>query len=187
MINYKRRKNHKAQIQMTMGTLVTIVLLTMVLILGGYFVSRIFRGATENIDSIDAAVKTEISKLFSAEESRKIVIYPSYRKITIKQGEQGSGFAFSIRNIGEAATFSYSIKAHETDCSISVSEADSFLALGKEGDINIPSRSIMGNPKLVTFKIPETAPPCTVEYFLDIDDERGEPYESTVDIHLNIK
>ena len=62
MINYKRRKNHKAQIQMTMGTLVTIVLLTMVLILGGYFVSRIFRGATENIDSIDAAVKTEISK-----------------------------------------------------------------------------------------------------------------------------
>ena len=180
-------KNKRAAMEMSVGTIVTIVLLMSVLVLGIFLVQKIFFSATGAVDIIDQEIKSEISQLFSADESRRIVIYPSSRKITIKQGEQGSGFAFSIRNIGEAAAFSYRIKAHETDCSISVSEADSFLTLGREGDINIPSRSIMGNPKLVTFKIPETAPPCTIEYFLDVDDETGEPYESTVDILLNIK
>src|SRR3989339_198223 len=50
------KNSRKAQMEMTMGTLVTIVLLTMALILGGYFVRQIFSGATTSIEGIDQAM-----------------------------------------------------------------------------------------------------------------------------------
>ena len=48
--------------QMSVGTIVTIVLLMTVLILGLVLVRTIFGGAVENIDNIDQAVKNEINK-----------------------------------------------------------------------------------------------------------------------------
>ena len=181
-------KNKRAAMEMSVGTIVTIVLLMGVLVLGVFLIQKIFSSATGAVDVIDQEIKSEISKLFSTDESKKIVIYPSSRKITIKKGEQGLGFAFSIRNVDdEEATFSYSVEASETDCeSLNVEEASSYLALGKSGDIQIAAGSIMENPKLVTFNIPETAPPCSVSYSITLTKE-GEVYGSSVDVILNIK
>ncbi|MCK5043601.1 hypothetical protein KAR52_01200 [Candidatus Pacearchaeota archaeon] len=183
MINHK-----KAQMQMTMGTLVTIVLLTMVLILGGYFVSRIFTGATENIDGIDAAVKSEINKLFGEDSSKKIVIYPSTREIIIKKGEDSLGFGLSVRNVGdESAEFSYEIKAEEVSCNLQLLEAEDYIALGRtRSNIQIPAGSIMENPIFVRFELPETAPPCRIRYSINMK-KGSDTYGSTVDVDLVIK
>lgn len=179
----------KAAMELTMGTMVTIVLLVMVLILGGYFVNKIFFSATGSIDEIDAQVKNEINKLFSEDESRKIVFYPSSRRIELQKGVQGRGFGFSIRNIGEeAGIFTYSIQAQETSCpnSLSATAADSFIALGKVGSIQIPAGSIMENPRLVTFKVPETAPPCSIKYSLTMEKD-GQLYGASLDFDVTIK
>src|SRR4030043_229609 len=160
-------KNKKAAMELTMGTMVTIVLLVMVLILGGYFVNKIFFSATSSVDQIDAQVRDQINKLFAEDNTRKIVIFPSTRKISLSKGQQGSGFAFSIRDTGtEADTFTYTIQSTETSCSnsLSNSQADSFIAIGKTGTIQISAGSLMDDPKLVTFDIPENAPPCSVSY-----------------------
>ena len=174
--------------QMSMGTLVTIVLLTMVLVLGGYFVSRIFSGAKENIEGIDAAVKNEINKLFSEDTSRKIVVYPATREIVIKKGEDSLGFGFSIRNIEEEANiFSYEVNAEEVSCSMDLSEAEDLIALGqKRSNIQIPAGSIMENPIFVRFNIPDTAPPCRIRYSITMN-KGNELYGSTIDIDLVIK
>lgn len=182
-------ENKKAAMELTMGTMVTIVLLVMVLILGGYFVNKIFFSATGSIDQIDIAVKNEINKLFSQDESRTIVIFPSSRQISLEKGQQGSGFAFSIRNTGtEAATFTYDIKATETSCpsSLTTTQADSFIALGKTGTAQISAGSIMENPKLVTFSVPETAPPCLVAYTITMQ-KGGQLYGSSVDVQVTIE
>jgi len=55
-------KNNKAAMEMSVGTIVTIVLLTAVLILGLVLIRTIFQSSTESIESIDTAIKAEIDK-----------------------------------------------------------------------------------------------------------------------------
>jgi hypothetical protein len=182
-------RNKKAAMELTMGTMVTIVLLVMVLILGGYFVQKIFFSASGSIDAIDESVKSEINKLFSEDTNKKIIIYPPSRTIPLNKGDRGEGFALSIRNVGTAPdTFTYEVAAIETDCpeSLSVTQADGFLGLGKSGSVQIAAGSIMENPTLITFNIPETAPPCSIKYGITMQ-KGGQLYGSSVDVVVNIE
>ncbi len=176
--------------EMTMGTMVTIVLLTIVLILGGYFISKIFASSTENIDSIDTAVKNEINKLFTEDSSKKVVIYPPTRKIKIQKGKENLGFGLSIRNVKEQeAKFSYEISAIETSCGMRLTEADDLISLGKERtNIQLAAGSMMADPVFVRFKIPETSPPCQIRYEIKIFDgsKSGPIYGTPVDVDLEI-
>jgi len=181
-------KNKTGAMELTMGTMVTIVLLVMVLILGGYFVNKIFFSAGTSIENIDQAVKNEINKMFAEDNTRKIVIYPETRKISIKKGTDGSGFGLSIRNVeGESAGFGYEIKTVEIDerCSMTFSQADSLLFGASRSGIQIGAGDKMENPVLIEFNIPETAPPCKIRYSITM--KKGtEPYGSSVDIILTI-
>jgi hypothetical protein len=112
-------KNKRAAMEMSVGTVVTIVLLMTVLILGLVLVRTIFSGASGAIDGINQAVENEINKLFAEDSSRKVVVYPSSRKITIRKGTDNLGFGISIRNVEtEQKTFSYDIVATETNCGL---------------------------------------------------------------------
>lgn len=180
-------KNKHAAMEMSVGTIVTIVLLMSVLVLGIFLVQRIFTTSTSAIDQIDSQVENEINKLF-ASEGKKLVIYPSSREITIKKGDN-AGFGFSIRNIEqEEATFSYKVSAGEVACSgITKNEADGFISLGKSRDnIMIPSGDSLENPILVKFRIPETASLCNIRYNIDIQ-KGGNAYLPTTTVDLEIK
>lgn len=185
-------KNKNAAMELTMGTMVTIVLLVMVLILGGYFVNKIFFSATKSIDAIDAQVTDQINKLFAEDKTRKLVIYPSTRQVSLEKGEQGDGFAFAIRNTGtETANFTYNIQATQTSCqdSLTPAQADSFFATGKDSGtrpITIPAGSIMDFPQLVTFNIPDGAPPCTVSYLINVQ-KSGQTYLPSVNVVIIIE
>src|SRR3989344_6335161 len=114
------KSSKRAAMEMSVGTIVTIVLLMSVLILGLVMVRTIFKGSIENIGAIDQSVKNEINKLFSEDNSRQIVIYPSSRYITIKKGQENLGFGFALRNVGEEEdTFTYEINAGEASCGMS--------------------------------------------------------------------
>lgn len=178
----------KGAMEMTMGTMVTIVLLTMVLILGGYFVSKIFTSGMENINSIDQNVKNQINKLFSEDNTKKLVIYPPSRDITIKKGDEGIGFGLSIRNVGdEADKFSYVISAEETSCGMQLSKAEDLIVLNKErNNIAIPAGNVMDDPIFVKFTVPETTPPCKITYTVNME-QGTKPYGSSVDVYVTIK
>lgn len=184
MISKKR-----GAMEMSVGTIVTIVLLMTVLILGLILVRTIFKGAVESIEVIDQAVKNEIDKLFSEDESIKVVVYPPTRRIIIKKGEDSRGFGFSIRNVGnEEAKFSYNIKAEEVDqtCPLRLPEADDLIALGRQGSVSIAPATFMDNPIFVRFSIPDDSPACQVRYSITI--EKGTRlYGSSVEVDLVIK
>ncbi|MBU2562315.1 MAG: hypothetical protein KKF68_01500 [Nanoarchaeota archaeon] len=173
--------------EMSVGTIVTIVLLMSVLILGLVLVRTIFSGAVKNIEGIDAAVESEIQKLFAESDTKKIVIIPSTREIEIKKGEDTRGFGFSIRNIGgEADKFSYTISAEEVSCSMRLSEAEDLIALGREkNNIQISAGDIMEYPMFVKFSIPETAPPCKITYAINME-KGNQIYGSSVEVYLEI-
>ena len=182
----------RAAMEMSVGTIVTIVLLMVVLVLGLVLVRTIFSGAIENIDSIDQAVKGEINKLFSEDDSRKIVVYPPTRFITIKKGnEDPLGFGFSIRNVDTTAgDFSYEIIVNDPDirdkCSINIAEAEGWIQAGRSGNVNIPPGNIMQDPEFVRFIIPENAPPCIIRYGINVEKDNLQ-YGTTVNVDLKIE
>ncbi|MGD9276716.1 MAG: hypothetical protein PVJ67_06080 [Candidatus Pacearchaeota archaeon] len=180
-------KQKKAAMEMSVGTIVTIVLLMTVLILGLVLVRTIFKSSTENIEGIDQAVKSEIEKLFSENENKKVIIYPPTREITIKKGEDSRGFGLSIRNVGDEDKFSYEINAQQASCDMRLSEAEDLISLNRERKgIIIPAGSFMDDPIFIKFNIPETTMPCQIVYTVDIK-KGSEIYGASTDVILTIK
>jgi len=183
------RKGRKAAMEMSVGTIVTIVLLMTVLILGLVLVRTIFKGSVENINSIDQSVKNEINKLFSEDDSRKVVVYPATRDISIAKGSEG-GFGFSIRNTEPSdQTFTYTVTVSEipSGCQMTQQEAEGLIILGKTGSVQIPSGDSLENPVLVKFSVGESASICNIRYGLNVKQNDGTLYLPTVSVDLNIK
>jgi hypothetical protein len=182
-------KNKKAAMEMSVGTIVTIVLLMTVLILGLVLVRTIFSSSVQNINAIDTAVKNEINKLFSEDNNKRLVIYPPTQEISIKKGDSG-GFGFSIKNNEQKeGIFSYTVDFIEKDsnCQMSETAIKQLIVLGGTGsNIQIPSGSSLENPVLVKFDVPEEASLCKIRYGVNVK-ESGKLYLSTVTVDLEIK
>ena len=181
-----KKYNSKGAMEMSIGTIVTIVLLMSVLVLGLFFVQKIFSSGSNAIDSIDNQVQNEITKLFS-EDGKSLAIYPSSQDVTVKRGDTPKGFAFSIKNADvESHSYVYTLSAPENDnfdykaqcgSTMTKEKAESYLLL-TGGKISLGAGSTPSNPELVRFKVPETAPPCTIPYVLDIIyEDSGEPFD----------
>jgi hypothetical protein len=178
-------KNKSGAMEMSVGTIVTIVLLMAVLVLGLVLVQRIFKGSTENINVVDQKVKDQINKLFSEDDLKQVIIYPS-TYIQLNKGKS-AGFGLSIRNIEDTpGSFSYTIIAKETSCGMSLTSAGDLIAVGGSRDgITISPGSIMQDPIYVRFDIPENAPPCIVSYSVDVKKGTSN-YGSTIPVDVEI-
>src|SRR4030043_1883739 len=92
----KTNWNRKGAMEMSVGTIVTIVLLVSVLILGIVLIKNIFTSAKGVVDLTDQQLRDEVNKLFS--EENKISIYPATRIIEIKQ-DTTDGIGIGIKNL----------------------------------------------------------------------------------------
>ncbi len=173
----------KAAMEMSVGTIVTIVLLMGVLVLGIFLIQRIFTSAKGAIDLTDQQLKNEINKLFS-EESR-LSIYPGTRLIEIKQ-EKIDGVGVGIRNLLSGTTgtilFSYEVIVADTEaelrknCDISIETAENWMRGRAEKDIPIASGDFA--TQKVLFEIPVGAPLCTIKYRVNVKVNKGTDYEA---------
>ncbi len=179
-------KNSKGALEMSVGTIVTIVLLMSVLVLGLFFIQKIFNSGSNAITSIDSQVQNEIAKLFS-EGGNVLAIYPNSQDITIKKGDTPRGFAFSIKNRDTSPhSYKYEIFAQEgfdykAQCGPRMTQpkADKYLIL-YTGRLTIPGSATLSNPELVRFNVPESAISCTIPYRLNInydDKDNQGPFE----------
>jgi len=163
-------RDKRAAMEMSVGTIVTIVLLVSVLILGIVLIRNIFTSAKGAIDLTDQQLRNEIDKLFSEED--KLIIYPQTKFIEIKQ-EDTDGVGIGIKNLqrGESGTetFSYEVLASDvSDCGVSKEEAESWIVTGKsETDIPIASGDLITDK--VLFRIPVGSPLCVVKFRINVD------------------
>jgi hypothetical protein len=175
-----KNKNNKAQMEMSVGTIVTIVLLVTLLILGIVLIKNIFTSAKGVVDLTDQQLRNEITKLFS--EESKISIYPGTRLVEIKQ-ETTDGVGIGIKNLltGSAGdkTFSYAVVVSDSDlqskCGITTATAESWIVTGKsEEDIPIPSGDF--STQKVLFEIPSGSPLCTIRFRVNVNTNDGKSY-----------
>jgi len=188
------RRNNKGAMEMSVGTIVTIVLLMSVLVLGIFFISKIFTSSNNAIDSIDSQVQTQINQLFST-ESRDLVILPSSKSISLKLGQSGSGFAFSIKNDQadkKSHDFNYKVYAVPTfdfkgKCGPSMTSqlANSYIVLSEGTEKNLGYGQTLVSAELVQFDIPKTATPCTIPYKVEVTpDTQATTLSETVYVNI---
>ncbi|VVB82452.1 Uncharacterised protein [uncultured archaeon] len=165
-------RNKTAAVEMSVGTIVTIVLLVTFLILGIVLVRNIFTSAKGVVDLTDQQLRSEVNKLFS--EESKMSIYPGTRYVEIKQ-ETTDGVGVGIKNLQQgvagSTTFSYEVKVSDADisakCGIDASVATSWITTGRaENDIPIASGDTA--VQKVLFNIPVGAPLCTIRFRIDV-------------------
>ena len=171
---------------MSVGTIVTIVLLMSVLILGLMLIKNIFFSAKKAIDLTDDQLKKEINKMFSGEE--KLLIYPSSEQtIPIKQGEL-SAVGIGIKNLLEGVQgtqrFSYDVIAIDaSDCQESEQKVESWIILGGSGE-NIPILVGEWYVEHIQFRIPGGSTLCVLRFRVEVYTE-GEFYASrTFDLEI---
>ncbi len=182
-------KKKRAQMEMSVGTIVTIVLSVTLLVGGIFFIQKISKSATGVVDLTDQQLRNQINKLFS-EESR-VSIYPGTRLVEIKQ-ESTDGVGVGIKNLLTGAsgdkTFSYVVVVSDTDlekkCGIGADEAESWIVTGRaENDIPIPSGDF--STQKVLFNIPAGSPLCTIRFRINVN--AGETAYATDFFDLTIK
>lgn len=179
-------KNKKAAMEMSVGTIVTIVLLMSVLVLGIFLVQKIFSSSRSAIDLTDQQLQSEIQKLFSNEDT-KLVIYPTSESITLKPGKDGQ-IGLGIRNIADnvnaGTSFFYKVDPQESDCGITPGQLESWIRLGKSrSGIPVP----IGEMEMsrITFKIPEGTPKCLAEFRIEVN--RGSEIYRYKTIQVKVK
>lgn len=166
---------------MSVGTIVTIVLLVTVLVLGLVLVRTIFSSAKGAVDLTDQQLRNELSKLFG--EERKVSIFPGNRLVEIKQ-EDLDGVGIGIRNLlsgaGGDSTFSYRVIVSDPDlerkCGVGEEIVTNWIVTGRsEIDIPIPSGDF--SSQKVLFEIPSGSPLCTIRFRVNVDTD-GTSYDT---------
>jgi hypothetical protein len=177
----KKIKSKKGALELSIGTIVILVLAMSMLILGLVLVRTIFKGAQGTVDITDEKVKAEINKLFA--EEQKSVLYLPNRLAKIKQGEPGD-VAFAIQNTAATQEFTWKVELSDdkvkTKCGVTESQAEDWITTGGSGEVNIASGDKYYD--VIRFNIPEGAvndiSTCLLRYRLIIEKEDGSPYDT---------
>ena len=169
----KRTKgNKRAAIELSIGTIVIVVLAMSMLILGIILVKNIFEGANDISTMTNDQLKNQVAQLFG--ENKKLVVYPDSRHINVEQGKTG-GFGIGIKNLLPGNTvdteFSYEVIVSDPDirkkCGVGERDAEDWMVTGRSEDkIKIASGDFTYTK--VLFEIPVGSPLCTIRYRVNI-------------------
>jgi hypothetical protein len=172
------KKNKKAAIELSIGTIVILVIGMTMLVLGIVLVQNIVGGANDNVSVLNDKVRGEINNLF-VEEGQKSVVRLAANVAKPKQGED-FGVAFGIKNTERSTTtssnFQYTVVAEDlsADCQgLTKLQAESWIKSRKTGGILLnPGET--GHFR-IGFLVPEDAPLCIVPYNIVITKDAA-PY-----------
>ncbi|MEK6844252.1 MAG: hypothetical protein AABX83_02380 [Nanoarchaeota archaeon] len=178
-------QNKKGAVELSIGTIVIIVLAMSMLILGLILIKGIFKGATDNVEEINEKVKEEIKNLFVDENERAILKLTDGTAVV----EQGSefGVAFGIKNtergVTGSQTFNYATILDDPkikeNCGVSKEVAENWIKFGS-GSMSAQAGEI--DAERVKVIIPEDSPLCETKYRIliyrpDKGESANNPYE----------
>lgn len=166
-------RQKKAAVELSISTIVIIVLAMSMLILGIILVKNIFSGATEIADMSIDQVKNQVAQLFG--ENKRLVTYPDTRLVKISQGEV-DGFGIGMKNLISGASaqdvrFSYEVVVSDPDlmikCGVSESEVSRWIVTGRAEDqiALAPGEFTAGK---VLIEVPEGASLCTFRLRINV-------------------
>jgi len=172
-------RNKKAAMELSMSTIVILVLAMSMLILGLVLVRGIFRSATTTVDELDDKVKAEITNLFVDEGKKIVVKLGADRTAKIKADGETVNIAFGAKTIDGSGVDIKSLKyklslddsARENCYSIlKRKKVEEFI--GQRTDTWLQFDRFEGDTAyaLVEIQIPEGTTLCSQKVFIDVKD-----------------
>lgn len=190
--------NKKGAVELSISTIVIVVLAMSMLILGLVLIKNIFSGATDNVSEMNDQVKDQIKGMFEQDKEKKAILRLTESTLEVKKGDD-FGFAFGIQNkeegVSTASTFKYvtvldddNIANKDGGCGVSKSVAEKWVRFGS-GTVAISPGEF--ESLLIKGAIPETAPLCSTKYRIIIfRPDKGEsitnPYDELY-FYIDIK
>ncbi len=176
-------KNKSGAIELSISTIVIVVLAMSMLILGLVLVKNIFSGAKSVVDMTNDQLKNQVSQLFG--EDKKLVVYPDSKLIEVKQGEPG-GFGIGIKNLQQGSStdskFSYEVVVSDPEvrskCGVGESQIAQLITTGRTEN-NIPLASGEFTQTKVLFETQVGDSLCTVRFRINVK-LNGQNYASEI-------
>ena len=173
----------KGAIELSIGTIVIIVLAMSMLILGLVLIKNIFGGATSITDMTHDQLKDQVSKMFG--EDKRLVVYPDTGRIDIKGGEI-EGFGLGVKNLLEGSNagtdFNYEVVVSDDNiqkkCGVSEREAEDWITTGQSERLEIAPGNFESG--MVLLEIPEGSSLCTFRYRVNVYDSNNQIYDSEI-------
>lgn len=171
-------KSKKAAMEMSVGTLVTIVLLMVVLGLGIFLIQKIFGGATDSVDVINEKVLNEINDLFSKEGAKVVVKLGSNKLAKIKAGTTDFGIAVAAETKeGDPATpgkmqYKLELARLSGDC-VSVLGEPTVRDIVDQNigqDLDFSGREGKVAYDIISFDVPDATARCSQKFTLSVRD-----------------
>jgi len=167
--------------ELSITTMIVIVLSITMLIMGLVLIRNIFTGATDSVDSLSSSVQEEINKIFT-DENKKIVIYVGEDKTAkIKAGTNNFGVVIAARtNAGSEVTskedLQYKLELDsdtEGNCvdAIGIEQTKAFFNTKLDTWNNMPQFSGTDSAgDIITLDVPEGTILCAQKVFVTIRD-----------------
>jgi hypothetical protein len=172
----KMTKDKTGSMEMSVGTIVTIVLLMAVLVLGLTLTRGIFRGATDSVTDLNAGVKQQINDLFGEENKNLIISLGSQKTASVKQGTDNFGIP-----MGFAPDDPNAWGPTKEGCTYSIEASEDGDYCIKQGWDNPEEDIISGTSKvnfdelqdgsgyaIISISIPEDIPPCLQKFSVSV-------------------
>lgn len=171
-------KNKKAAIELSIGTIVVIVIAMTMLVLGLVLVKNIFSGATESVDSLNEKVMGEISRLFTDETANVVVRLGSDQTAKIKQDTASFNIAIGARTLDGSSTtrdrLVYKLTLDQTgnNCvkSFGLSATKNLFITPLDIENKFDKYDGSDSFAQVQLKIPKGTALCTQKVFIDVRD-----------------
>jgi len=172
----------KGAVELSISTIVIVVLAVSMLILGLVLIRSIFKGATSVAEMSDEQLKNQMNELYG--DTKKVSVYPDSKKISVSLESGEGAFGIGIRNSesGSASKlkFAYKIVVADPDvqkkCGSSADQMLSLISVGKAGE-NIAIASGDSYVTKVRYTVGVGDPICLVRYGIQVT-LNGEIYGS---------
>lgn len=168
--------------ELSISTVVVIVLAMSMLVLGLVLVGQIFDTGNEIVLELDNKLKVEMNKLLSEEQKDVIVYAGSDGIVTVKAGTDAGGVAIAARTKDGSAVndrnriqYKISFQAKSNSNCLGILGDAQTKSLFKESiDSFIPSDEYDSDvaSSLILIAIPESTPECSQKIYIDVKDTK---------------
>jgi hypothetical protein len=167
----------KRGMELTISTLVVIILALLMLTMGIILTKAMFCKGIQGVDLISDLNQQEIQNLFTEQEDSNVAVKEKTNdipKITYY------GVAFFIKNVDKSSNipFKYTVDVLDLqDCDITEAQAREYIITTKSNTVNIAQGETYSD--IIEMKIPDDAPLCSLKYEIKVENQ-GTLYDSAV-------
>jgi hypothetical protein len=176
----------KGAIELSIGTLVIIVIAMAVLIAGLVLVRNIFTGATSTVDELNNKVRGEIVALFSDNERDVVIRLGSDRTARIRPSDEEFGVGLGARTkdgsiIEDRGRLKYKLELDSSESGscveiIGASSTKSFFKTPLDKFVNFGDIDGSSAFAIIALEVPKGTQQCSQKVFVDVEDSKTKEF-----------